>query len=146
MITNQAYALKSVFGDDMTSEIKSYMVHPIKESRELMDNELYNHIWSNIYEKFKTESLNRMKKLQKNKARTNDYDMAMDIDEEIADIHYNIDTINENELMEYNPRINKEELLYKLEKRKEFKYWKKGNNTSYMYWMPNPSCGLGMIH
>ena len=66
--------------------------------------------------------------------------------EEIADIHYNIDTINENELMEYTPRINKEELLYKLEKRKEFKYWKKGNNTSYMYWMPNPSYGLGMIH
>ena len=56
MITNQAYVLKSVFGDDMTSEIKSYMVHPIKESRELMDNELYNHIWSNIYEKFKTDS------------------------------------------------------------------------------------------
>ena len=50
MILNQSYVLKGVVGDDMFNEIKSFMVNPLKESRESMDTELYKFIWENIYE------------------------------------------------------------------------------------------------
>ncbi len=124
MILNQSYVLKGVVGDDMFNEIKSFMVNPLKESRESLDNELYKFIWKNIYEEFKKDSLKRMNRLRNSVARCMDLDTVMDINETIADIQYNIDTIDEKELMEYTPKINKEELLYKIEKRVEKIYWR----------------------
>ena len=124
MVLNQSYVLKGVVGDDMFNEIKSFMVNPLKESRESMDTELYKFIWENIYEEFKKNSLNRMKLLRNGVARCIDLEAVMDINETIADIQYDIDTIDEKELMEYTPKINKEELLYKIEKRIEKIYWR----------------------
>ena len=124
MVLNQSYVLKGVVGDDMFNEIKSFMVNPLKESRESMDTELYKFIWENIYEEFKKNSLNRMKRLRNGVARCIDLEAVMDINETIADIQYDIDTIDEKELMEYTPKINKEELLYKIEKRVEKIYWR----------------------
>ena len=91
MILNQSYVLKGVVGDDMFNEIKSFMVNPLKESRESLDNELYKFIWKNIYEEFKKDSLKRMNRLRNSVARCMDLDTVMDINETIADIQYNID-------------------------------------------------------
>ena len=91
MVLNQSYVLKGVVGDDMFNEIKSFMVNPLKESRESMDTELYKFIWENIYEEFKKNSLNRMKRLRNTVARCIDLEAVMDINETIADIQYDID-------------------------------------------------------
>lgn len=112
MIYNYSYVLNKFIDFDCINHINDYSIHPIQESRHILDSALTNKL-DIIYDKYKKFSILKCKKLYLS-IRNSNFEESFEIRECIADIYYKLSNITNEELMKFNPKFSRIEITNKI--------------------------------
>lgn len=105
MDINASYVLSYAIGQDVTSNIATFMQNPEDESRNTRDDALTEHLDA-CYEIYRANEMKEIARIHRDiSRRCYDYDTVLELREQICDIHHEIETVSYEDLMKMYPRV-----------------------------------------
>ena len=118
---NALYVFETNFGSDIVHIITKFILNPFTDSRKVRYDAIYKELHI-IYDSFvlhtKKEILRLYNIIKKNNGnlpgrQSEHEEYILEIQEDIADLHYKMNTVSNRELMELKPRICSKHILEK---------------------------------